>query len=52
MLGRKEIMKLEDKLLGSLGIGFVLFWILSALAYLAGTGMVVYILWRIATHPW
>lgn len=32
--------------------GFGLFWVLSALAGLATTGLIVYILYRVASHPW
>ena len=45
-------MRREEKAFGALFGGFLFLWVLSALAGLAGTGLVVYILWRIATHPW
>jgi len=42
----------EEKVVGALFGGFLFLWVLSALASIAGTGLIVYILWRIATHPW
>jgi hypothetical protein len=52
MLGHEEIMGREEKVVGAFLGGFVLLWILSALAGLAGSGLVLYILYRLATHPW
>lgn len=44
--------KLENTVVGGSVILFVMFWIVSVLLSLAGTGLVLYILWRVATHPW
>lgn len=45
-------MRRDEKLFGLAGIAFILVWVLSLLASLAGTGLILYILWRVATHPW
>lgn len=42
----------EDKFVWAGIIGVMIFWVLSVMASLSITGLVIYCLWRVATHPW
>jgi hypothetical protein len=42
----------NDTAITAATVAFVAAWVFTLIASLVGTGLVIYILWRIATHPW